>query len=121
MSMPASPTQGSGGLTDVVTALQGITRQLTALVKAFTGRVTQGTFTFPAAATVTIAQAAVQANSNITLTPTNAAASALVGSSKSPYVPIGSIVPGTGFTVNTGDGTNATGTETFQYQITTTM
>lgn len=118
--MQAPPTQGSGGSTDIVTALQGITRVLNSWVKAFQGRITQGTFTFPAAATVTVAQAAVQANSNISLTPQNAAAGTLVGSSKSPYVDVATIVPGTGFTVKTADGTSAAGTEKFQYQITTT-
>ena len=109
------PTQ-SAGVTDVVTQLQGIVRQLTALVKAINGRVTSGTFTLAAAASTTITQPAVQALSTITLNPTNAAAGTLQGSAKALYY---TIIPGTSFTVHTASGGNAAGTETFSYTIQT--
>jgi len=111
------PGQGTAGGTDVVTQLQGIVRQLAAWVKAFTGRQTFGSFTMAAAATTTVSQAGVQANSSIVLSPTNAAAATLVGGAHSPYV--SAISPGVSFTVATADGGAAAGTETFQYLITT--
>ena len=124
MSMPASPGwqppgQGTSGVTDAVTQLQNIARQLGNWVAAFKGRSTFGSFTFPAAATVTVAQPAVAANSMITLTATNAAAGTLVGSAKAPY--ISAISPGISFTVATASGGNAAGTEIFQYGIFTPL
>ena len=110
------PTQ-SAGVTDVVTQLQGIVQQLTQLVKAIKGRVISGTFTMPAAATLTITQPAVQSLSTITLVPTNASAGTLMGSAKALY--ISAKVAGTSFTVATANATNAAGTETFSYTINT--
>jgi hypothetical protein len=110
------PTQAAG-VTDVVTQLQNIVRQLTALVAAIKGRVTFGTFTLGAAVTTTVPQAAVQANSEISLSPTNASAATLMGSAKSLY--ISAIVPATSFTVATANTTNAAGTETFSYTVRT--
>jgi hypothetical protein len=109
------PTQ-SAGVTDVVTQLQAIVRQLTALVQAINGRVTYGTVTLAAAASTTVTQPAVKSNSVIQLTPTNAAAATLMGSNKSVYV--SAIVAGASFTLTTASST-AAGTETFNYTINT--
>lgn len=110
-----TPTQ-SAGVTDVVTQLQGIVRQLRALTAAISGRVLSGSFIMPAAASLTIAQPGIQANSNITLQPTNASAATLMGSAKALYY---TIVAGTSFTAHTASGANAAGTETFTYTINT--
>jgi len=110
-----APTQ-SAGVTDVVTQLQGIISQLRSLVVAISGRVSSGSFTMPAAASLTIAQPGIKANSVITLTPTNAAAATLMGSAKALYY---TIIAGTSFTVLTASAANAAGTETFNYLITT--
>ena len=116
MADPFQPFgQGSAGGTDIVTQLQNIARQLGLWVKAFQGRNTFGTFTMAAAATTVVPQPAVQANSNISLTSTNAAAGTLVGSAKSPYISAKS--PGVSFTVATASGAAAAGTETFSYVI----
>jgi len=112
---PPTTAQGTGSLADVVTALQGIIRHLSAWVQAFQGRVTTGSFTMPAAATATIAQPAVLATSEISLQAVNASAATLTGSSKSLYILSKS--PGVSFTVKTGDATNAAGTESFTYLI----
>lgn len=121
MQGPSSGSQLPGqnaSATDVVTQLQGIVRQLSLWVLAFTGRVTTGTFTLAAAATTTVPQPAVKTNSNIDLTATNASAGTLQGSVKSLY--ISALVPGASFTVATASGGAAAGTETFSYKITTT-
>ena len=107
--------QGSGGGTDIVTALQGIIRQLTAIVSS-KGRITQGTFTMAAAATTVVPQPAVKAISNIEIWPRNAAAAALMGSAKSAYV--SAISPATSFTIATANGAAAVGSELFFYQVT---
>lgn len=116
MQPPNAPPPG-GSITDVVTQLQGIVRQLTAWVAAFTGRMISGTFTLAAAPSTTVNQTGVKANSIINLMALNAAAGTLMGSSKSLY--ISSISPGVSFTVATADSTNAVGTESFQYSFTT--
>jgi hypothetical protein len=110
------PTQ-SAGATDIVTQLQAIVRQLTALVQAINGRVTFGTLTLAAAASTTIQQTAVKSNSVIQLTPTNASAATLTGSAKSLYV--SAISSGTSFTVTTASNASAAGTEVFLYTINT--
>lgn len=106
----------SAGVTDVVTQLQGIVRQLTALVKAINSRELYGSFTMPAASSLTITNPAIKGNSFITLMPTNADAATLMGSAKSLYY---TIIAGTSFTVTTADAANALGTETFLYMINT--
>ena len=111
------PGQGTGGVTDAVTALQGIIRQLAAWVKAFQGRNTFGSFTMANAATTVVLQPAVAANSDISWTPTNAAAGTLEGSAKKLYR--SAISPGISFTVATASGVAAAGTETFSYTIST--
>jgi hypothetical protein len=109
---PYSPPSQTAGVTDVVTQLQNIVRQLTALVAAIKGRVTSGTITLTAGNTSVIAQPAVQGLSTISLTPTNVSATV---STLRPYV--SSIAAGTSFTITTV-GT-AAGTETFSYTINT--
>ena len=110
------PTQ-SAGVSDVVTQLQNIVRQLSSLTAAITGRVAYGSFTMPAAATLTIQQPAIKGNSVITLIPTDASAGTLQGSAK--YLYPSAIVAGTSFTVSTASGGNAAGSETFSYTINT--
>lgn len=74
-----------------------------------------GSFTLGAAASTTITNGNVSAACKITLTPTNAAAAALMGSAKCLYV--SAKTAGTSFAVSTGNGVAAAGTETFDYQI----
>ena len=112
MSMTA---QGRGSSHDVVTQLQGIIRQLSAWVQAFTGRSVTGTFTLTAAATTAVTQPAILATAAISLTPTNAAAATLMGSAQSLYVSVKT--PGSGFTVATANAVAAAGTETFSYSV----
>jgi hypothetical protein len=110
------PSQ-SAGVTDVVTQLQGIVRQLTQLVMAFKGRPVLGTFTMTATATLVIPQAAVQANSNISITPTNASAATQQAGATSLYV--SSISPGVSFTVATASAGAGTAGATFSYTMNT--
>jgi hypothetical protein len=74
-----------------------------------------GSITLGAAASTVVNNACVTATCKIILTPTNAAAATLMGSTKSLYVSARSAA--TSFTVHTADGTNAAGTETFDYLI----
>jgi hypothetical protein len=78
---------------------------------------TFGTFTMPAAATITVTQPAVSANSLVVPLPTNAAAAQLMGGTKHLYQ--SAVVAGTNFTFSTGSGVAATGGETFAYFILT--
>lgn len=112
-----APLPQTAGVTDVVTQLQGIVRQLGAWVMAFKGRAVFGTFTLAAAATTTVTEPSVQSNSFINLTPLNAAAGTLEGSAKALY--ISAIVAGASFTVATASGGNAAGTEKFSYSVET--
>lgn len=75
----------------------------------------RGTFTMDAAATKTIADTDVRANSVIVLMPTNLAAGTLMGSVKS--LAVTTRTAGTSFVVSTADGLAAAGTETFEYLI----
>jgi hypothetical protein len=111
---PASPGGIGGGFMDAVTQLANIARQLGLVAAAFKGRFVFGTFTLTAAASTTVLQPAVQANSMIVWTPTNAAAGTLEGSAKKLYY---SISPGVSFTVTTASGGAAVGNEGFQYAI----
>lgn len=107
----------SAGVTDVVTQLQGIVRQLTALVQAINGRTTFGTFTMPVAASLVVPNTAVKGNSVVSLSPTNISAGTLMGGARSLY--ISALSAGTSFTVATANAANAAGTETFTYTIET--
>lgn len=113
----STPGQGTAGVTDAVTQLQGIVRQLSNWVMAFTGRTIYGTFTLAAAATTVVTEPATKSNSFIQLTPTNASAGTLAGSAQALYV--SAKTAGASFTVATAAGTNAAGTETFSYSLST--
>jgi hypothetical protein len=64
-------------------------------------------------ASTTVTEADCTTTSVIVLMPTNASAGTLVGSASSPFV-----TPAAGsFQVDTADGGNAAGTETFSYMI----
>lgn len=76
---------------------------------------TIGTFTLAAAATTTVPQPAVQANSMILFFPTNGPAATLMGSAKSLYP--SAVSPGVSFTVATANAVAAAGTETFTYLL----
>ena len=117
---PAGGGWGGGGVaSQIMTVLQqgvvAINQLATNILNTWPR--TTGTFTLAAAASTTVAQPAVKATSVVIPFAANAAAAALMGSSKSLYVPAASIVPGASFTVKTGDGTNAAGTELFTYAI----
>lgn len=71
-----------------------------------------GSFTCSAATTTDVTNANVQSTSRIILTPTNAAAATLMGSTKCPWI---TKTAGTKFTINCGAA--AAGTETFDYVI----
>lgn len=73
-----------------------------------------GQFKMDSAATKMVINAAALPTSSVQLTPTNAAAANLMAGSRSLYISFSS---GTSFTVHTADGTNATGSETFNYAI----
>jgi hypothetical protein len=120
MSMMSNgpPSQGTAGVTDLVVAVQGVVKHLSSLVMATKTQATYGSFTLAAAATTTVLQPAVTATSFINLTPTNASAATLEGSAKKLY--ISSISPGVSFTVATGNGVSAAGTETFSYSVSPT-
>lgn len=72
-------------------------------------------FTMAAAASKTVTNKFVTATSQIRLEPTNAAAATLMGGAKSLYV--SAKTSGTSFVVSTANAINATGTETFNYEI----
>jgi hypothetical protein len=107
--------QGTASSGDIVTALQGMTRLLSSLVKVFQGSYVTGTFTLAAAASTTVAQPGVKSSASISLTPTNASAATLEGSAKALYV--SAVTSGANFTVSTANAASAAGTETFSYLI----
>ncbi|MDE2096858.1 MAG: hypothetical protein KGL39_06385 [Patescibacteria group bacterium] len=102
-------------LSDVVTQLKLANQNMSQLIQAVNNVLprTIGTFTLAAAATTTVAQPAVKANSYVVPFALNAAAATLMGGTKSLYQ--SAVVAGTSFTVATADGTNAAGTEKFGY------
>lgn len=107
------PPVQAAGVTDVVTQLQGIVRQLTALTKATNGGARAfGTFIATSGTTTTVVNTAVHANSIVTLTATNAAAATLL---KNGYFITNNA--GTGFTITFS--TSAAGTETISYLVST--
>lgn len=73
----------------------------------------QGSFTMPAANTLTVLHGGTRLNAQIRLQPKNASAATLMGSSKSLYV----TVTQPNFNVFTADATAAAGTEEFWYTI----
>lgn len=74
-----------------------------------------GTIALSAAATKVVNNNNTCTATVVRLTPTNASAATLMGSTKSLYVSTRSV--GTSFTVATADGTAAAGTETFAYEM----
>jgi len=105
-----TPSMGLTILQNIVTAING----LVATLQNMWPRVT-GSFTMPAAASLTVAQPSIKSTSVVMLSPTNAAAGTLQGSAKALYV--SAIVAGASFTVTTASGVAAAGTETFSYAI----
>lgn len=113
---PGGSQSGGGtaaGTTADIVRNQILNGLLNALQNGFPRTV--GTFTLAAAATTVVPQTATQSTSNITLTPTNAAAATLMGSNKALY--ISARTQGAGFTVATASAAAAAGTETFQYEL----
>ena len=102
---------------DLNTTLKAANQNMSLLIQTLQGIFPRGfgSFTLAAAATKVVTNTSVQANSIITLMPTNAAAGTLMGSAKSLYV--SSITAGTSFTVATASAANAAGTEQFSYAI----
>jgi len=113
MSMPDQSATPSS-LLSIGRALVTAINSLAGVFQNVWPRVT-GTFTMPAAATLTVTQPAIKATSVVMLSPTNASAATLMGGTKSLYV--SAIVAGTSFTVVTANATNAIGTEQFSYAI----
>lgn len=74
-----------------------------------------GTFTCSAAATTTVTNASVAANSVILITPTNAAAATLMSGATALY--LSARTAGTSFAFTTANAAAAAGTETFQFLI----
>jgi hypothetical protein len=111
------PPSQTAGVSDVVTQLQNIVRQLGNWITAFQNRTVYGTFKLAAAATTTVTEPATQSNSFIQITPVNASAATLMGSAKALYV--SAKVAGASFTVATGSAANAAGTEQFSYSVET--
>lgn len=109
------PLQASG-TTDIVIQLQGVVRQLTALVQAIKGRVISGSFTMTTGvATFVVAQPAVQAQSTISLTALNSDGAA---AQRTNGIYISTVTPGTSFTISTQTGT-VSGSPQFSYTINT--
>lgn len=73
----------------------------------------RGTFTMDGDASTSVTKAECTTSSVVLLMPTNADAATLMAGASAPYVTVGS----GSFTVNTADGGNAAGTETFAYMV----
>jgi hypothetical protein len=104
------------GLQDLVSTQKSGVGYLGRILKVLENlfpRVT-GTFTMPAAATLAVTNAQINANAKVMLQATNASAGTLQGSAKSLYV---SAVAAGSFTVATANATNAAGTESFSYWV----
>jgi hypothetical protein len=104
--------QGSSGITDVVTQLNSIARNQGQLYQLFQNLFPRvfGSFTLVAAPTTTVTQPNVTAGATVLLTPTNAAAA-------NRPIYLSSNAPGASFTVATGNGAAAAGTETYNYVV----
>lgn len=101
----------------IVNAIAALNKNVSALVLAINTvfpRIT-GSFTLAAAASTTVTQPAIAANSIILLIPTNAAAATLMGSAKSLF--ISARTAGASFAVSTASAAVAAGTETFSYVV----
>jgi hypothetical protein len=109
--------QGGGTSDDMVSVGRAIVEQLGAIRAVLLGFGTVGAFTLGAVASQVVPAPAVVAGSRVWLSPTNAAAAALMGSSKSLYHDAAVNVAGGSFTIKTADATNAAGGEQFAYII----
>ena len=75
-----------------------------------------GSFTMTAASASTVIEDTnIKSTSSIFISPTNQAAASMQGSTQ--YIYVSDKTAGTSFTVTTADGTNALGTESFDYLI----
>lgn len=103
----------------LVVELANVVRNLGLLIQSINGFFPRifGTFTMPAAASFVVTTTAVQANSFVSLNPTNAAAATLQAGANRIWV--SAISAGASFTVSTTGGGAAAGTETFGYTIAT--
>ena len=120
----ASAPGGPGtmaALTQIANNGSALVTNISKLISTLTGLLpfggAFGSFTLAAAATTTVPNINVKANSVILLMPTNAAAGTLQGSAKSLYV--SAISAGVSFTVATASAAAAAGTETFSFLIAT--
>lgn len=111
----SSSQQGTSSSADIVSAIQGIVKQLSALYQIFSGSLVTGTFVMGASATTTVSEPATTGTSMIFLQARNASAGTLMGSAKSLY--ISSQTAGSGFVVATASAAAAAGTERFSYFI----
>ena len=109
----------NGSSSQMLAQALGVNKNLAALIATLRGlfplNAFSGSFTMSAAATKTVADANVKANSLIVLIDSNAAAATLQGSAKRLYP--SALAAGVSFTVATASGANAAGTETFSYLI----
>jgi hypothetical protein len=100
---------------------QNLSAQMQALITALASifpqvsSITGGTFTCANAATTTVLQPLVAANSFILLMPTNAAAGTLMAGATSLY--LSARTANTSFAVSTANAGAAAGTETFLYVL----
>lgn len=115
---PANQNSGTG-LADIATALINANKNSSLLIQtlqAIFPRIT-GTITLTAAATKTVADTNIAANSIVVLFPINASAGTLQGSAKSLYHDMSANVAGASFTVKTASGVAAAGGEQFSYFV----
>lgn len=115
--------QGTAGLTDLVTQVQALVRQLSAsntnwstFISLFEEAFPQitGSFTLTASASNIITQPGIRAGGFPIWVPTNLSAATLEGSAKKLY--LSAVTPGASFTLTTASSTPA-GTETFSYVV----
>lgn len=114
-------TNPSVGIGDLVTTLKIANQNSSLLIQtlmAIFPRIT-GTFTATAAATSTVANTNIAANSIVVLVPINAAARTLQAGAN--MLSVSATTGGVGFTVVTAGGGSAAGTEQFSYYAVTTV
>lgn len=105
----------AGGLVDIATQLKLGNQNVSLLIQTIAAifpRVT-GSFTAANAATTTVANANIAANSIVVIVPTNAAARTLQAGAN--MLTVSATSGGVGFTAATAGGGSAAGTETFSY------
>lgn len=115
--MSEMETQAGASRADQIVVLNQIARNLAILVQTMSAVLPRinGTFTLSAAATTTVTQPSIKANSLVQPFPTNTSAAVLQGSAR--YVFVSSLIPGSGFLMRTANGSAAGGTETFNYTV----